>query len=85
MDKQVTDFEPHIALFVPSEDPLLFYRSIAEFAQNKLRPGGSIFVEVHEDTGNEVAALFDAFGFSATVCKKDMQGKGRMIKACRQA
>ena len=80
MLQNVLAYEPHLALFVPNEDPLVFYDAIARFAKEKLRPGGAIFVEIHEDLGEQTKALFELNGFVATV-KKDLQGKDRMIKA----
>jgi release factor glutamine methyltransferase len=80
MLQNVLAYEPHLALFVPNEDPLVFYEAIARFAQEKLRPGGMIFVEIHEDLGAQTKALFEAKGFTAEV-KKDFQGKDRMVKA----
>jgi release factor glutamine methyltransferase len=77
----VLEFEPHVALFVPNDDPLLFYKAIAEFAQQKLLPGGSIFAEIHEDLGEQTKALFLEKGFNQVEVRKDMQGKDRMIKA----
>lgn len=80
MLQNVLAYEPHLALFVPNEDPLVFYEAIARFAKEKLRPGGSIFVEIHEDLGEHTKALFESNGFVAVV-KKDLQGKDRMVKA----
>ncbi|OQP60790.1 N5-glutamine methyltransferase family protein [Niastella populi] len=80
MLQNVLAWEPHLALFVPNEDPLLFYDAIARFAREKLLPGGMIFVEIHEDLGAQTKALFEAYGFTADV-KKDFQGKDRMVKA----
>jgi release factor glutamine methyltransferase len=80
MLQNVLAYEPHLALFVPNEDPLVFYEAIARFAKEKLRPGGSIFVEIHEDLGAQTKALFELNGFTAEV-KKDFQGKDRMVKA----
>lgn len=80
MLQNVLAWEPHLALFVPNEDALVFYDAIARFAQEKLRPGGSIFVEIHEDLGTQTKALFESKGFVAEV-KKDFQGKDRMVKA----
>jgi release factor glutamine methyltransferase len=80
MLQNVLAYEPHLALFVPNEDPLVFYNAIARFAKEKLRPGGSIFVEIHEDLGEQTKALFELNGFTAEV-KKDFQGKDRMVKA----
>ncbi|THU39899.1 peptide chain release factor N(5)-glutamine methyltransferase [Niastella caeni] len=80
MLQNVLAYEPHLALFVPNEDPLLFYDAIARFAQQKLLPGGSIFAEIHEDLGEQTKTLFESKGFKAEV-KKDFQGKERMVKA----
>jgi release factor glutamine methyltransferase len=80
MLQNVLAWEPHLALFVPNEDALVFYDAIARFAQEKLRPGGHIFVEIHEDLGAQTKALFELKGFRAEV-KKDFQGKDRMVKA----
>lgn len=74
----VLQYEPHLALFVEDNDPLIFYRALAEFGQTHLLPGGSIFVEIHEDLANAVKELFNAFNVEI---KKDMQGKERMIRA----
>lgn len=79
MLQNVLAYEPHLALFVPNEDPLVFYDAIARFAKEKLRPGGMIFVEIHEDLGPQTKALFEAMGFAAEV-KQDFQGKDRMVK-----
>jgi release factor glutamine methyltransferase len=76
----VLAYEPHLALFVPNEDPLVFYDAIARFAQQHLLPGGSIFCEIHEDLGEQTLKLFQSKGFAAEV-KKDLQGKDRMVKA----
>jgi len=76
----VLHHEPHLALFVENEDPLIFYSVIADFAKEKMRTGGNIFVEIHEKIGNEVQLLFAEKGFVSIELKKDMQGKDRMIR-----
>ena len=78
LDKNVTQFEPHLALFVPQKDPLLFYRKILIFAENHLEDGGKIFIEVHENFALETAAIFITANYEVTI-KKDMQGKNRML------
>jgi release factor glutamine methyltransferase len=80
MQPNVLKYEPHVALFVPNDDALLFYKAIAEFAQQKLQSGGSIYAEIHEDLGEQTKALFLSKGFSSVEIKKDMQGKDRMVK-----
>jgi len=79
MHERVKEFEPHLALFVPDEDALLFYKKLSDFSINHLKPGGSLFVEINEALGEQVVNLFR--GFANIELRKDMQGKDRMIKA----
>jgi len=81
MHDNVLLHEPHLALFVENNDPLLFYRTIAELARVRLAPGGSVYAEIHEDLGDATRTLFTEYGFSDVEVRKDMQGKDRMIKA----
>jgi release factor glutamine methyltransferase len=81
MQPNVVDFEPHLALFVDDNDPLIFYKAIADCAKEKLNAGGKIYVEIHEDLSSAARELFSSKGFSGIEIKKDMQGKDRMIKA----
>jgi release factor glutamine methyltransferase len=81
MHLNVVDFEPHNALFVPQEDPLLFYKAIADFALINLTPGGLLFLEINESYGQETKYLLSSKGFKNIELKKDMSGKDRMIKA----
>lgn len=83
MRANVLQHEPHLALFVEDDDPLLFYRTIAGFASRHLRPGGKVYVEIHEDLGPATSALFAGSGFSDVVLKKDLQGKDRMVRAVK--
>ena len=77
MADNVTKFEPHLALFVPDNDALKFYKVIAAFAKKKLLPEGKIFVEVHE---NFAEAVKDVFSYLGDVqIKNDMQGKQRFV------
>jgi release factor glutamine methyltransferase len=80
MHKNVLEYEPHLALFVPDDDALLFYKKIAVFGKKHLTANGKIFVEINEALGKETTAIFEANGY-ATTLKKDMQGKDRMIVA----
>jgi release factor glutamine methyltransferase len=75
----VVDFEPSIALFVPDEDALLFYRKIVLFAKDHLAMDGMIFLEINELLGEQVTGLFQSHGFT-TELRKDLQGKDRMIR-----
>lgn len=81
MHSNVVDHEPHTALFVTDDDPLIFYRALAEFGKKRLYENGSIYAEIHEESGNAVVNLFKEQGYSAAELKKDMQGKDRMVKA----
>ncbi len=83
MHSNVTDFEPHTALFVPENDPLLFYREIAVFASAHLSQNGLLFFEINESFGNETVELLTANGFINTELRKDMSGRDRMIKASK--
>jgi len=80
MNNNVLQYEPHLALFVEDEDPLLFYRKTALFGKIHLNNEGSIWMEINETLGKETKELFEGFGYS-TVLYKDLQGKDRMIKA----
>jgi len=69
--------EPETALFVVDENPLLFYKSIAKMAVDKLIDGGKLFFEINERFGNEMAELLRKFGFGNVVIEKDFHGKER--------
>ncbi len=80
MSVQVTEWEPHTALFVPDDDALRFYRAIAELGQTEaLRPGGHIYVEINQALGKETVALFEAYGYQDVELRKDIYGNERMI------
>lgn len=80
MRRNVLDYEPELALFVPDDDPLLFYRALASAARRLLRPGGTGIVEINEALGPETAALFAAAGYAKTEILKDFFGKDRFVK-----
>jgi release factor glutamine methyltransferase len=80
LDINVTAFEPHQALFVPDNSPLLFYKKIAEFASTHLNPSGKIFMETHEDFASQTASLF-LQDYKQVTVKKDIFGKERMVVA----
>ncbi|HMU46198.1 MAG TPA: peptide chain release factor N(5)-glutamine methyltransferase [Chitinophagaceae bacterium] len=80
MNANVLNYEPHTALFVPDNDALLFYKAIAEFGKSHLNKGGSVYTEIHENLGKQVAGLFESNGYN-TELKKDMQQKDRMVKS----
>jgi len=81
MKANVLDHEPHIALFVSNDDPLIFYRTIAERSKELLKPAGSVFCEINEALGYEVTKLFIRNGFKEVEIRKDLNGKDRMLKA----
>ena len=81
MNRNVIDFEPSIALFVPDEDPLCFYIAIARFAIHKLKVGGKLFLEINEVYSKEtIQVLIDA-GFKNPILKNDLNNRARMICA----
>ncbi|WP_429050812.1 peptide chain release factor N(5)-glutamine methyltransferase [Chitinophaga sp. W3I9] len=80
MQQLVWGFEPSLALFVPDNDALLFYRHISEMAHSRLVPGGALYFEINEALGKEVVALMESIGFTAVTLKQDMFGKDRMVK-----
>ena len=84
MKKNVIEFEPATALFVPDNDATIFYQAIANFGKEKLNKPGSIYVEIHESLGRNVIGLFQSQGYEPIELKKDLQGKDRMVKAILQ-
>lgn len=81
MRRNVTDYEPHQALFVPDNDPLCFYRAIAYTASSLLAPGGTLYFEIHERYGDAVCRLLTDAGFAGVELRHDFRGKPRMIRA----
>ncbi|HWZ05133.1 MAG TPA: hypothetical protein VNX40_16060, partial [Mucilaginibacter sp.] len=69
----------HTALFVPEDDPLVFYKAIADFAVNNLSPGGLLFFEINESYGGEVVQLLNDKQFKNIELRKDMSGRDRMV------
>ncbi|MEZ2335457.1 peptide chain release factor N(5)-glutamine methyltransferase [Mucilaginibacter sp. RCC_168] len=81
MHINVTDHEPHSALFVPEDDPLLFYHTIADFALAQLPANGLLFFEINENYGSQTVEMLRKKGFVDIILKQDMSGRDRMIKA----
>jgi len=77
----VLDNEPHLALFVPDNNPLLFYKKIADLSYTSLPKNGLLFFEINERFGGETVAMLSAIGFVDIELKKDINDKDRMIKA----
>lgn len=82
MERNVLDYEPHLALFVPDDDPLLFYRTIAQYASAALLPGGLLFFEINRAYARETEQLLYGMGFEQVEVRKDAYGNDRMVK-CR--
>lgn len=80
MQPNVLDWEPHLALFVPDEDALLFYKAIAEQARQSLKKGGWLYFEINEAYGPQVQSLMQSMGFINVAVLPDMQGKSRMAE-----
>jgi len=76
----VLDYEPHLALFVPDNDPLLFYRCIAIFAQQHLKPRGKLYFEINRQFGKATVDLLTAMGFGNVELRKDISGNDRMVR-----
>lgn len=84
MERNVLDWEPELALFVPDHDPLLFYRRIAEIGQQILPEGGALYYEINRAYGADTVALLQSMGYERIELRKDMFGNDRMIKAIRK-
>ena len=81
MEPNVLNYEPHQALFVPDNDPLLYYKAIARFARRKLAPEGLIYLEINPLYDLQICRVLHESGFLRTEIIRDLSGKNRMIKA----
>ena len=81
MHVNVLDYEPHLALFVPDNNALLFYDQIADFALVHLNDQGFLFFEINERFGQQTIDLLVRKGFQEIELRKDIRGKDRMLKA----
>ena len=81
MEKNVLEHEPSIALFVPDEDPLKFYRAIAEYASSALKSEGALYFEINPIYEKETREMLQSLGFKDIETKEDAFGKKRMMKA----
>ena len=81
MHRNVLDFEPELALFVSNDDPLIFYRTIAEKGKQLLKSNGKLYFEINEKYGEEVASLLRELCYDEVQIMKDLNGKDRMVKA----
>jgi len=80
MRKNVLEHEPHIALFVYDNDPLLFYKKIADVALSVLKPDGKIYFEINENFGTECKQMLENKGFKNVVLIKDLSNKNRILR-----
>ena len=85
MEKNVLDYEPHLALFVTDHDPLIFYRTIADFALVHLNKGGKLYFEINESLGKEMTELLAEKGFEKILLREDINGRNRMMSATKPA
>jgi release factor glutamine methyltransferase len=83
MKKNVLEHEPHNALFVPNQEPLLFYEAIAAKAFVSLKPNGKLYLEINENLGNETVNCLQKAGFANFELRKDLRGKDRMVRAVK--
>lgn len=81
MENNVLDYEPHIALFVPDSEPLLFYRKIAEIGKELLMNDGMLFFEINRRFGKETVDMLTRLGYSDIELRQDQFGNDRMVKA----
>jgi release factor glutamine methyltransferase len=81
MANHVLDHEPHLALFVPSDDALKYYVTLADFAHERLRAGGYLFLEINQYFGTQTVALLFSKGFQDVKLLQDFKGNDRMIVA----
>lgn len=84
MRKNVLEYEPHMALFVSNETPLIFYEALERVAKGALVKGGAIFMEINERFGNETLNIFNSGYFSHREIRRDIFGKDRMVMAIKK-
>ena len=81
MEDNVLRYEPHSALFVPDNDPMLFYRAIVRYASVALKPGGKLYFEINAAYGNDTAQLLSDFHFADIEVVRDFYGRDRFVSA----
>lgn len=82
MEANVLEHEPHTALFVPDDDPLLFYRAIAQYGREALKPGGRLYFEINPLYATSLSEMLRRMSYHDIAIKADQYGKQRMIRAC---
>ena len=83
MECNVLEHEPHLALFVPDDDPLLFYRAIAQYAAVALKPQGSLFFEINPLYADDLAQMLRMMSYHSILIHQDQFGKPRFLKATK--
>lgn len=83
MSRNVLDFEPPVALFVPDSDPLVYYRAILKFSEIMLLPSGKLYFEINEAMGKPMTQLLESSGYYKIEIIKDINGKERIIKGIK--
>lgn len=83
MEANVLEHEPHTALFVDDQDPLIFYRTIAQHGLTMLKSGGRLYFEINEYLAKEMMDLLTSLGYTSIECRKDINGKDRMMRAIK--
>lgn len=83
MQKNVVDYEPHLALFVPDNEPLLFYKAIIKHSNKILNPGGGLYFEINEKFGGEVKTEMENEGFKNVEIIKDISNKNRILRGIK--
>ena len=81
MEANVLEYDPHTALFVSNEDPLIFYRAIGEFGLSHLEKDGALYFEINQYLGQETCDLLVTMGYKNVELREDINGNARMIKA----
>lgn len=81
MKRNVLDYEPAIALYVPNDDPLLYYKRIIDWGKTALKPGGSLYFEINEYLGEDMVQFIQNQGYTNVELKKDYTKRDRMIRA----
>ena len=84
MDSNVLDHEPSLALFVPDDDPLRFYRSISEYGVKALKKDGLLFFEINPLYAEEMVAMLETMRYADVEVRNDQFGKQRFIKAIKK-
>jgi release factor glutamine methyltransferase len=83
MHANVLNYEPHRALFVPDDNPMLFYKAIAELGHEILLPEGAVYCEMNENLPAEILRVFSSRNYKSAEMRTDINGKSRMIKAIK--